>query len=46
MTKIDITAVPEISTPVALHASAQQREVTGAFCAGAVIAVIILVTGY
>ncbi|QPQ55319.1 hypothetical protein IC614_01520 [Allosphingosinicella flava] len=45
MTKIDISSVPEIRTPVGIHSSSQQREVAGAFCVGGIIAVAILIFG-
>lgn len=45
MTKIDIAALPELNTSVAVHGATQQREVTGAFCLAAVIAAAMLIRG-
>ena len=39
--KIDIAAIPELSTSVGLHGSVKQKEVAGPLCLGIVIAVII-----
>ena len=39
MKKIDIASIPEISTSVGIHGTAKQREVGGALCVGAIVAV-------
>ena len=43
MTKIDINSIPEIRTSVGIHGSVKQREVAGPLCAGAVVAVIMVI---
>lgn len=42
--KIDISAIPELSTSVGMHGSVKQKEVIGPLCFGIVVAVIIGVT--
>jgi len=39
--KIDITAIPELTTSVGMHGSIKQREVWGPLCLGIAVAVII-----
>ena len=39
--KIDIAAVPELSTSVGMHGSVKQKEVGGPLCLGIVVAIIM-----
>lgn len=39
--KIDIAAIPELSTRVGMHGSVKQKEVGGPLCLGAVVAIVI-----
>ena len=39
--KIDIAAVPELSTSVGMHGSVKQKEVAGPLCLGIVVAIIM-----
>jgi len=39
--KIDITAVPELSTSVGMHGSIKQKEVGGPLCLGIFVAIVI-----
>jgi hypothetical protein len=39
--KIDISAIPELSTKVGIHGSVKQKEVGGPLCLGLVIAVAV-----
>jgi hypothetical protein len=41
MKKIDINTLPELITKVGIHGSAKQREVGGAGCGAAIIAIIV-----
>jgi hypothetical protein len=38
--KIDINAVPELRTSVAMHGSLKQKEVGGPLCLGALVALL------
>lgn len=39
--KIDIAAIPELSTSVGMHGSVKQKEVGGPLCLGALVALFI-----
>ena len=39
--KIDIAAIPELSTSVGMHGSVKQKEVAGPLCLGIMIAIIL-----
>jgi hypothetical protein len=41
MKKIEIHAIPELKTRVAMHGSAKQKEVGGAACLAVVAAIIV-----
>ena len=41
--KIDVAALPELSTSVGIHGSTKQKEVGGPLCLGIVIGVIMTV---
>lgn len=41
--KIDIAAVPELTTSVGIHGSMKQKEVAGPLCLGAVIALFYII---
>ena len=45
MTKIDISSIPQIKTSVGIHGALQQREVAGPFCAGIVLAGVVILAG-
>ena len=42
--KIDIAAIPELSTSVGMHGSLKQKEVGGPICCSVVIGVIMLIS--
>ena len=39
--KIDIAAIPELSTSVGMHGSVKQKEVGGPLCLGILVAIFI-----
>ena len=43
MKKIDINAIPELTTSVGIHGSVKQKEVAGPMCLAIVVAVIMAV---
>lgn len=43
MKKIDISAIPELSTSVGMHGSVRQKEVKGPLCLGLLIAAILAI---
>lgn len=43
MKKIEVTALPELETSVAMQGSLQQKEVGGPLCLGIVVGIVVAV---